>query len=90
MLVERGRLGFRHNVSVNAWIDQAIRGPGIRVVGLSPEIAVASTQLPGSFHRDPADRIIVATARLRGTSLVTVDEKIVEYEHVETIDFRLP
>jgi PIN domain nuclease of toxin-antitoxin system len=46
---------------------------------VSPSIAVESTRLPGDFHRDPADRILVATARMTGAALVTCDERIVAY-----------
>jgi len=56
-----------------------------RLIELSPEISVASTRLPGDFHRDPADQIIVATARVNDCSLVTSDQKIISYEHVETL-----
>jgi PIN domain nuclease of toxin-antitoxin system len=58
-LVERKRLNL--NVPVNEWIAQALGPSGITLLPLEPEIAVLSTQLPGSFHKDPADQIIVAT-----------------------------
>ena len=70
---------------MDEWLTLALEYPGIRLVELSPEIAVASTQLPGTFHKDPADQIIVATARVYDCRLVTSDEKIAAYEHVETI-----
>jgi PIN domain nuclease of toxin-antitoxin system len=44
------------------WLNQALAYPGVRLLELSPEIAAESASLPGSFHRDPADQIIVATA----------------------------
>jgi PIN domain nuclease of toxin-antitoxin system len=49
------------------------------------EIAIESTQLPGEFHRDPLDQMIVATARVHDCPLVTSDRKIIEYPYVETI-----
>ena len=52
---------------------------------LTPAIAVASTYLPGDFHRDPADQIIVATARELDIRLVTVDDRILNYPHVRKI-----
>jgi PIN domain nuclease of toxin-antitoxin system len=52
---------------------------------LSPQIAIASTRLPAGFHNDPADQIIVATARAFGCPLVTADGKIIDYPHVLTI-----
>jgi len=70
---------------VDRWLALALRFPGVQLLPLTPEIAVASTQLPGSFHRDPADQIIVATARLHGCPLVTSDSKILDYPHVEII-----
>jgi PIN domain nuclease of toxin-antitoxin system len=55
-------------------------------VPVDNEVAVKSIQLPGEFHKDPADRIIVATARKFAAPLVTVDDKIGDYPpHVRTI-----
>ena len=71
--------------SLKEWFEQALSYPGVRILELTPEVAIASTQLPGEFHRDPADQIIVATARVHECKLVTSDEKIVHYPHVETI-----
>lgn len=67
------------------WLTQALTYPGVRLLELSPEIAAESTALPGDFHKDPADQIIVATARVHGCPLLTVDRKIVEYPHVQTL-----
>jgi PIN domain nuclease of toxin-antitoxin system len=85
-LVEYKRLDLPS--AVEEWLEQALRYPGVRQLGLTPRIIVESTQLPGSFHRDPADQLIVATARVHGSSLATVDRKILAYEGVETIDLR--
>jgi PIN domain nuclease of toxin-antitoxin system len=59
-LVKLGKLEIPY--SLEEWFDQALSYPGISIVELSPQIAVESTKLPGNFHRDPADQIIVATA----------------------------
>lgn len=67
------------------WIQQALAYPGVRLIELSLRICVESTQLPGEFHRDPADQIIVATARIMDAPLRTVDGKILEYPHVKLI-----
>lgn len=67
------------------WFEQALNYPGMRLLELTPEIAIESTQLPGEFHRDPADQMIVATARVHGCGLVTSDSKLLAYSHVETI-----
>jgi PIN domain nuclease of toxin-antitoxin system len=80
-LAERGRLTLP--CSVFDWLRQALSYPGVRLIELSPRICVESTQLPGEFHRDPTDQIIVATARVLDAPLVTVDGKILEYPHVK-------
>jgi len=82
-LVEYGRLEL--SSPIEEWFEQALSYPGVQLLALTPEIAIESTQLPGEFHRDPADQIIVATARVNGCSLVTSDEKILNYSHVATI-----
>lgn len=79
-LVERGRL--RLSQSVGQWIALALRPP-IQLLPLTPEVSVESTQLPGTFHRDPADQIIVATARLHDCPVVTLDGLIRAYPHVK-------
>jgi PIN domain nuclease of toxin-antitoxin system len=82
-LVEYKRLTLPCPVA--EWLDQALAYPGVRLLELSPQIAVESTQLPGEFHRDPADQIIVATARVLGCPLVSSDEKILAYPHVQSL-----
>lgn len=82
-LVECNRL--RLECPVEEWMGGALSLPGIQLIDLTPAIAIASTKLPGSFHRDPADQIIVATARAYDLELLTVDDKILAYEHVRTI-----
>jgi len=80
-LVEKGRLVL--SLPVDQWIDQALRYPGIRLIPLTPRIAVASTQLPQPFHKDPADQIIVATARELEAPLATDDRNILSHPHVK-------
>lgn len=82
-LVEYGRLELPS--ALGEWFEQALSYPGVQLLALTPEIAIESTQLPGEFHRDPADQIIVATARVYACSLVTSDDKILKYPHVRTI-----
>lgn len=82
-LVEYKRLELP--CSINDWIRQALAYPNIKLLSLSPEIAIESTQLPQPFHRDPADQIIVATARIHNSPLVTVDEKIRNYSYVDLL-----
>lgn len=78
-LVELNRLQL--TIPVDQWLTQALRAP-VQLLPISPEIAVGSSQLPGSFHRDPADQLIVATARLCDCPLVTQDRLIRAYPHV--------
>jgi PIN domain nuclease of toxin-antitoxin system len=83
MMVARGRIEIK--MTSEQWLDYAIRKTGLRVLELTPKVAVESCELPGDFHGDPADRIIVATARVNGATLVTKDQKILKYPHVKSI-----
>lgn len=79
------------SVDVRTWMGRALTFPGVRFKGLSPSIAIESTRLPGTLHRDPADRILVATARLTGAALVTCDDRLIAYGrdgHMMTVDAR--
>ena len=82
-LVERGRLQL--SMPVGEWLGLALSLPGVRLLPLSPEIAVQSTQLPGAFHKDPADQIIVATARVHRCPLATLDTAILAYPNVDLL-----
>jgi PIN domain nuclease of toxin-antitoxin system len=82
-LVEYNRLEFP--CPLHEWFYEALGYPGIRLIELTPEIAIESTRLPGEFHRDPADQIIVATARLYDSPLITSDSKIQKYPNVNTV-----
>lgn len=61
------------------WFAAFMGRPGIRLAALTPEIAIDTSHLPGEFHNDPADRMIVATARRIGAAIVTRDRKILDY-----------
>lgn len=76
-LVAKRRLVLR--TSVKEWIDAALSQPGVNLVPLLPDIAIESAQLPNGMHGDPADRILVATARLKQLVLLTRDTKILQY-----------
>ena len=67
------------------WFIIALAYPGITLLPLTPQIAVESTRLPDKFHKDPADQIIVATARIYNYPLVTYDAKILNYKHVKLL-----
>ena len=81
--MEYGRLELP--VGISEWFDKVLSYPGVSVLELTPQIAAESTQLPGNFHADPWDQLIVATARVHGCSLVTSDRQIIRYPHVTTI-----
>lgn len=70
---------------IEDWYKLAQTHSGIVIEPLSPIDAIASTQLPGDFHKDPADRILVAIARRYEIPLVTCDAKIIDYPQVKTI-----
>jgi PIN domain nuclease of toxin-antitoxin system len=77
MLVAKGRLALDRDVM--EWVQAALALPGIRLAPLDAAVAVASTRLPGELHADPADRLIVATARHLGATLITADAALLGY-----------
>lgn len=81
--VQSGKLAIP--MDINRWYELAKSYPATVIEPLSPVDAIASTQLPGDFHKDPADRIIISLARRLGVPLLTCDSKILTYEHVTTI-----
>jgi len=83
MMVTRGRIELK--TTAEQWLEYAIRQTGLHVFELTPRIAVEACELPGDFHGDPADRIIVATARMSGATLVTEDQRILGYPHVRSL-----
>ena len=84
MLEAKGRIAF--STEIRSWINKAICAPGLQIVELLPEISIDSTHLPGEFHGDPADRIIVATARHLKCPVVTADKKIIVYAEEGFVD----
>jgi len=86
-LVARNRLVLAS--SAESWFGRLLALPGMRLAPMSPEILIASTALPGTPPRDPADRIIAATARACGWVVVTRDGELVPYGragHLLTIE----
>lgn len=81
-LVENSRLTLP--VRVEEWITTALAYPGVQLINLTIPIIIESTKLTG-FHRDPADQIIVATAKINGCALLTADAKILAYPDVQTL-----
>jgi len=87
MLEKRGRVALPRNI--RSWIEDALSQPGVSVAPLTPEIAVESVHLPGDLHEDPADRMLVATARVLGATLLTKDHRLIEYarrRHVRAVE----
>jgi PIN domain nuclease of toxin-antitoxin system len=73
------------SVSVDEWIEAACRLPRLTIIPLTPEIVLESTRLPEDYNltnTDPADQIIIATARIENLPLMTEDAKIKPYKHV--------
>lgn len=83
-LVEYNRLELC--CSVSHWLQKAMIRPNFYPLEINVPVIIESTQLPQPFHRDPADQLIVATARIHNLSLCTVDQKILNYPHVKTIN----
>lgn len=89
MLVEKDRLVLGRDPL--DWIESALAEPGVHLAPISPAIGVEAGRLPAGIHGDPADRIIIATARHMGCPLLTTDRKILAYAalgHLEAIDAR--
>jgi PIN domain nuclease of toxin-antitoxin system len=81
--VQSGKLAIP--MDIYRWYELAKSYPATVIEPLSPVDAIASTQLPGDFHKDPADRIIISLARRLSAPLVTCDRKILDYRHVVTV-----
>ena len=83
MMVTRDRIKL--TITPDEWLEYAINRTGLTIFNINPKIALESCSLPGKFHKDPADRLIVATARVSQSQLVTKDEKIINYQFVNTV-----
>ena len=83
LLIEHNRLARSSNLP--DWIAKVEATKQMRFVPVDNHIAVASVRLPAGLHKDPADRIIVATAMLLDIPLVTADRQLRAYPHVRTI-----
>jgi PIN domain nuclease of toxin-antitoxin system len=81
-LLEKGRIGI--SCAPEEWLAQALAVPALRLVPLSPSIAYRSTVLPNAPSADPADQIIIATARWENATILTKDGAIRRYRHVRT------
>lgn len=70
------------------WMATARRNLGFEDAPFTHPVAIGSYELPGSFHKDPADRMLVATARHLSATLLTADERILQYPEVKSVDAR--
>ena len=85
-LVAAGMLELKG--SLDRWVRTAIDSLEARSIDVDHRIAIEAYKLPGRFHKDPADRMLVATARINELTLVTADERILAYKPVRTLDAR--
>lgn len=84
--VATGKLSF--NIRISDWLQKALPEELYTIYPITPKIAIDAYDLPGEFHKDPADRIIVATARVYGLTVITSDVKILNYSHVKSLKSR--
>lgn len=82
-LEEKGKINF--NIPLQRWMREALDPGFMKRLELDEQVAAESTRLPEEFHRDPADQMIVATARVHNLTLITADRKILSYRHVKTL-----
>lgn len=77
LLVRKGRVSL--DTAPDTWLERFLRLPGLRTTPLTPQIAIASSFLPEPLHSDPADRLLVATARAQNLTIVTRDRLLQNY-----------
>ena len=77
LLVSKKRIDL--HTDALSWMNRVLNFPGIHLSPLLPAIAIASSNLPFEMHADPADRILVATARHHGATLITADELLLRH-----------
>ncbi len=81
--VRKGKLALA--VSLEEWLRLTLRPSFVQILPIDADIARAANELPGDLHEDPADRLVVATARLRDLTVITRDEKIRAYAEVKSL-----
>jgi PIN domain nuclease of toxin-antitoxin system len=87
MLMSRGRLQLL--IRPERWFANLFETPGVKLAEMSPDLLIASSYLPGKPPRDPFDRILAATARELGATLITRDRKLLDYGaqgHVSVVE----
>ena len=90
--LEIARLVWRERLTLagqlRTWISETLNKLKAETLPVTHEIALAAYELPGEFHRDPADRILVATAVVHNLTLMTADNRILEYPHLLSCNVR--
>ncbi len=76
-MASRGRVALSRPLA--QWMTEAVSAPGLSIEPMLPQVAIEASLLPETFHRDPADRLIVATARVAHATLMTRDQRILDY-----------
>jgi PIN domain nuclease of toxin-antitoxin system len=88
-ILEMSQMIFAHRIqlkeTVLQWIEEVLHCLPLQFVSIDNAIAAEAYRLPDPFHQDPADRILVATARLHQLTLVTADRRLTAYPHVVTL-----
>ena len=82
-LIHLGLLRLKHRFA--EWKRASLAELNASTVDVTHEIAWEAYNLPGTFHNDPADRVLVATARIANLTLITADDLILRYPHVRTV-----
>ncbi len=76
------------SVPLSAWIDRSLRDLAAESIPVTHEVAAEAYGLPGRFHKDPVDRVLVAAARRHQLTLLTADQRILRYAEVRSLDAR--
>lgn len=79
---------IRLSMPLAEWVGESMAELSARTIAVSHDVALEAYALPGAFHRDPADRLLVAAARRNGLTLITADDRMLAYPHVRTQDAR--
>jgi PIN domain nuclease of toxin-antitoxin system len=84
LLVRQNKLTLHKSVA--SWVDEALAVPGLQLLPFSPQIAIESVNLPDPMHKDPSDRILVASARVERLTLVTADKAVLKFAKTTGLD----
>lgn len=91
--LEIARLAALNRISLTmqlqSWVERSLELLNAETLVLSHKIALEAYNLAEPFHRDPADRMLVATARIHGLRLLTADDAVLNYTHASCMDARI-